>query len=46
MDEAEFQRKKAEMEPWYWWGIPTFFKCPWDERPENCDIALVGVPHS
>jgi len=46
MDEAEFQRKKAEMEPWYWWGIPTFFKCPWDEKPENCDIALVGVPHS
>ena len=46
MDEAEFQRKKAEMEPWNWWGIPTFFKCPWDERPENCDIALIGVPHS
>jgi guanidinopropionase len=46
MDESEFQRKKAEMEPWYWWGIPTFFKCKWDEDPANCDIALVGVPHS
>src|SRR5690349_17861976 len=46
MDEAEFQRKKAEMEPWYWWGIQTFFKCPWDENPANCDIGLVGVPHS
>ena len=46
MDEAEFQQKKAEMQSWNWWGIPTFFKCPWDEKPENCDIALVGVPHS
>lgn len=46
MDEAEFQRKKAEMEPWYWWGIQTFFKCKFDENPANCDIALVGVPHS
>ncbi len=46
MDDAEFQAKKAEMTPWYWWGIPTFFKCPWDEDPAHCDIALVGVPHS
>ncbi|MGH6719435.1 MAG: arginase family protein [Alphaproteobacteria bacterium] len=46
MDEAEFQAKKAEMTPWYWWGIQTFFKCPWDEDPAHCDIALVGVPHS
>jgi guanidinopropionase len=46
MDEAEFQQKKAEMQPWYWWGIQTFFKCPWDENPANCDIGLVGVPHS
>ena len=46
MDDAEFQAKKAEMTPWYWWGIATFFKCPWDENPANCDIALVGVPHS
>ncbi len=28
MDEAEFQRKKAEMEPWYWWGIPTLLQVP------------------
>jgi len=30
----------------YWWGIPTLFRCPYDPDPENCDIALVGVPHS
>ena len=30
----------------YWWGIPTFFRCPLIEDPELCDIALVGVPHS
>jgi len=42
----DIDQAKKEMEPWYWWGIPTFFKCPWDEDPANCDIALVGVPHS
>lgn len=46
MDQAEFEAKKKEMEHWYWWGIPTFFKCPWNEDPRQCDIALVGVPHS
>jgi guanidinopropionase len=46
MNEQEFQAKKKEMEPWYWYGIQTFFKCPWDENPANCDIGLVGVPHS
>ena len=29
----------------YWWGVPTLFRCPQGE-PEDCDIALVGVPHS
>jgi guanidinopropionase len=33
-------------ESWYWWGIPTFFRCPWNPDPAACDIALVGVPHS
>ena len=46
MDDFDIEQAKKEMEPWYWWGIPTFFKCPWDEDPNNCDIALVGVPHS
>ena len=42
----EIQKRKEEMRHWYWWGIPTFFKCPWNEDPANCDIALIGVPHS
>jgi len=46
MTEFDIEAAKKEMEPWYWWGIPTFFKCPWNENPEECDIALVGVPHS
>ena len=34
------------METMYWWGIPTLFRCKNDPDPKNCDIALVGVPHS
>ncbi len=30
----------------YWFGIPTLFRCGHDTDPANCDIALVGVPHS
>jgi len=33
MAEFDIDAAKKEMEPWYWWGIPTFFKCPWDEDP-------------
>jgi len=35
----------AVMENLYWWGIPTLFRCE-QGKPENTDIALVGVPHS
>ena len=42
----DIEARKKDMQPWYWWGIPTFFKCPWNEDPEACDIALIGVPHS
>jgi guanidinopropionase len=34
------------METLYWWGVPTLMRCPADPDPANCDIALVGVPHS
>ena len=34
------------METLYWWGVPTLMRCPADADPANCDIALVGVPHS
>lgn len=30
----------------YWWDIPTLFRCPIERDPKQCDIALVGVPHS
>ncbi|MFP6730684.1 MAG: arginase family protein [Alphaproteobacteria bacterium] len=30
----------------YWWGIPSLFRCPIISDPADCDIALVGVPHS
>ena len=34
------------METMYWWGIPSLFRCPNKPNPNDCDIALVGVPHS
>jgi guanidinopropionase len=40
------ENAKLVMETLNWWGVPTLFRCPHDEDPANCDIALVGVPHS
>tara|TARA_Y100000590_G_scaffold353160_1_gene405968 strand:- start:1166 stop:2122 length:957 start_codon:yes stop_codon:yes gene_type:complete len=34
------------METMYWWGIPTLFRCEHNSNVSECDIALVGVPHS
>jgi guanidinopropionase len=34
------------MDTLYWWGIPTLFRCDYKTDPSQCDIALVGVPHS
>lgn len=34
------------LEATWWWGMPTLFRCPHDPDPANCDVALVGVPHS
>ena len=44
--DAERRDHRALMDGLYWWGVPTLFRCPHDEDPANCDIALVGVPHS
>ncbi|KNG95187.1 arginase family protein [Pseudaestuariivita atlantica] len=33
------------MENLYWWGVPTFFRCP-HEAPDAQQIGLIGVPHS
>lgn len=37
---------RAFMEGLYWWGIPTLFRCPHNADPAECDIGLVGIPHS
>ena len=42
----DLEAAKRSSQSWYWWGIPTFFRCPWNEDPKAADIALVGVPHS
>ncbi len=46
MSREDIEARKEQMRPWYWWGVPTFFRCAWNEKPEDCDIGLVGVPHS
>ena len=40
------RRHESMVEGLYWWGIPTFFRCPIANDPSECDIGLVGVPHS
>lgn len=45
-DDAWFESARESVGRWYWWGVPTFFRCPHDDDPSRCDIALVGVPHS
>lgn len=42
----KLEKDKQSAKSWYWWGIPTFFRCDWNEDPAACDIALVGIPHS
>lgn len=46
MTDIDFEAAREEMGRWYWWGIPTFFRCEWKEAPADSDIALLGVPHS
>ena len=46
MGQETSENTKLIMETLNWWGVPTLFRCPHDEDPANCDIALVGVPHS
>ncbi|MEM7206383.1 MAG: arginase family protein [Pseudomonadota bacterium] len=36
----------AFMNALYWYGIPTLFRAPHNPDPGDCDIALIGVPHS
>ena len=34
------------MDSLYWWGVPTLFRAEHNSNPDDCDIGLVGVPHS
>ncbi|MFP6743142.1 MAG: arginase family protein [Alphaproteobacteria bacterium] len=45
-DDAWFEKAENSVNNWYWHGVPTLFRCPYDNDPANCDIGLVGVPHS
>jgi guanidinopropionase len=45
-DAADLASAREAMQRWYWWGIPTFFRAPWNEDPAGSDIAVIGVPHS
>jgi guanidinopropionase len=37
---------REQLETLYWWGIPTFYRCPVSEDPATCDIGVLGIPHS
>ena len=38
--------EKTFLKTLYWWGIATMFGCPHNEDVSQCEIGLVGVPHS
>ena len=40
------KNQDAFMNALYWYGIPTLFRAPYNPDPRECDIALVGIPHS
>ena len=40
------EAEQQVLETTYWWGVPTLFRCPHDPDLANCDIGLVGIPHS
>jgi guanidinopropionase len=46
MSETDWDAARQSMGRWYWWGVPTFFRCPHEEDPAAADIAVLGVPHS
>ncbi len=38
-DDAWFEGAKRSVNNWYWHGVPTLFRCPYDQDAANCDIA-------
>ena len=41
MSKNHEEQDKLMMNTMYWWGIPSFFKCNFQENIENTDIALL-----
>ena len=46
MNEEKQIKHNLMMDSMYWWGIPSFFKCPIKDLSHNSDVVFVGVPHS
>lgn len=46
MEPSEYEFSRQDLDFLHWWGVPTLFRCPHVPDPAECDIALVGVPHS
>ena len=46
MNKEKRNKHNLMMENLYWWGIPSFFRCPIKDDLEGTDIGFLGVPHS
>ena len=46
MERPEYEFGRQDLDFLHWWGVPTLFRCPHVPDPAECDIALVGLPHS
>lgn len=46
MERPEYEFGRQDLDFLHWWEVPTLFRCPHVPDPAECDIALVGVPHS
>jgi guanidinopropionase len=44
--EKSIRDQRSMMEGLYWFDVPTLFRCPHNPDPGQCDVGLVGVPHS
>lgn len=44
--EQQSDDQQKLMDAIYWHGIPTLFRCAFNNDPSQSDIGLIGVPHS
>ena len=40
MSREEIEARKEEMRPWYWWGVPTFFRCAWNKHRRRPEVVI------